>query len=146
MINSYLRMAQQSKEGWMPTFPEVTGDSHRMNGNHSVAVICDAYYKGLRGFDLDAAYNACKATLTEKSLLPWKCIPNTELDLFYQERGYFPALQPDEEEYVKAVHSHEKRQPIAVTLGTCYDDWCLSQIAKELGKVEDYNYFFEAFI
>lgn len=141
MINSYLRMAQQSKEGWMPTFPEVTGDSHRMNGNHSVAVICDAYYKGLRGFDLDAAYNACKATLTEKSLLPWKCIPNTELDLFYQERGYFPALQPDEEEYVKAVHSHEKRQPIAVTLGTCYDDWCLSQIAKELGKVEDYNYF-----
>lgn len=141
MINSYLRMAQQSKEGWMPTFPEVTGDSHRMNGNHSVAVICDAYYKGLRGFDLDAAYNACKATLTEKSLLPWKCIPNTELDLFYQERGYFPALQPDEEEYVKAVHSHEKRQPIAVTLGTCCDDWCLSQIAKELGKVEDYNYF-----
>ena len=35
----------------------------------------------------------------------------------------------------------KKKQPIAVTLGTCYDDWCLSQIAKELGKVEDYNYF-----
>lgn len=141
MINSYLRMAQQSKEGWMPTFPEVTGDSHRMNGNHSVAVICDAYYKGLRGFDLEVAYNACKASLMEKSLLPWRRIPNTELDLFYHEKGYFPALQPGEEEYVKAVHHYEKRQPIAVTLGTCYDDWCLSQIAKELGRDDDYNYF-----
>ena len=68
MINSYLRMAQQSKEGWMPTFPEVTGDSHRMNGNHSVAVICDAYYKGLRGFDLDAAYNACKSNVNREKL------------------------------------------------------------------------------
>lgn len=38
MVSSY-RMAQQSPEGWMPTFPEVTGDSHRMNGNHAVAVI-----------------------------------------------------------------------------------------------------------
>ena len=141
MINSYLRMAQQSKEGWMPTFPEVTGDSHRMNGNHSVAVICDAYYKGLRGFDLDAAYNACKATLTEKSLLPWKCIPNTELDLFYQERGYFPALQPDEKETDPNVHSFEKRQSVAVTLGTAYDEWCLSRIAEMLNKDEEAAYY-----
>ncbi len=68
MIQSHIRMAQQSKEGWMPTFPEVTGDSHRMNGNHAVAVVWDAYAKGLRGFDLEVAYNACKASLTEKSL------------------------------------------------------------------------------
>ena len=90
---------------------------------------------------METAYNACKASLTEKSLLPWKRIPNTELDLFYHEKGYFPALLPGEEEYVKAVHHHEKRQPIAVTLGTCYDDWCLSRIAKELGRDDDYNYF-----
>jgi predicted alpha-1,2-mannosidase len=51
MVSSYIRMAQQSPEGWMPTFPEVTGDSHRMNGNHAVAVIWDAYCKGLTGFD-----------------------------------------------------------------------------------------------
>lgn len=141
MINSYLRMACQSQEGWMPTFPEVTGDSHRMNGNHSVAVVCDAWYKGLRDFDLEAAYNACKASLTQKSLLPWRRIPNTELDLFYQEKGYFPALRPDEEEYVNTVHPHEKRQPVAVTLGTCYDDWCLAQLAKALGKTDDYRFF-----
>ena len=141
MITSYIRMAQQTEAGWMPTFPEVTGDSHRMNGNHAVAVIWDAYCKGMRGFDLEAAYNACKGALMEKSLIPWVRVPNTELDLFYQEKGYFPALKPGEEECVKEVNSFEKRQPVAVTLGTCYDDWCLSQIAKELGKDDDYHYF-----
>lgn len=75
--------------------------------------------------------------------MPWLRIPNTELDDFYRDNGYFPALQPDEEEYVKAVHGHEKRQPVAVTLGTCYDDWCLSRIAKVLGKDNDYDYFFK---
>lgn len=141
MIQSHIRMAQQSKEGWMPTFPEVTGDSHRMNGNHAVAVVWDAYAKGLRGFDLEVAYNACKASLTEKSLLPWVRVPNTALDTFYQEKGYFPALKPGQEEYIKEVNPGEKRQPVAVTLGTCYDDWCLAQIAKELGKTDDYKHF-----
>ena len=141
MINSYIRMAQQSKEGWMPTFPEITGDSHRMNGNHAVAVIWDAYCKGLRGYNLEAAYRACKTALTEKSLLPWRKTPNTELDVFYHQKGYFPALKEGEQEYVEEVNRAEKRQPVAVTLGTCYDDWCLSQIAKELGEEDDYRYF-----
>ncbi len=35
----------------------------------------------------------------------------------------------------------EKRQPVAVTLGTAYDEWCLSRIAAELGKKEDAEYF-----
>ena len=141
MIHSYIRMAQQSPDGWMPTFPEVTGDTHRMNSNHAVAVVWDAYCKGLRGFNLAAAYEACKSALTEKSLLPWSKIPNTELDVFYHEKGYFPALKPGEKEYVSKVHNWEKRQSVAVTLGTSYDFWCLSQIAKELGKKEDYAYF-----
>lgn len=141
MIQSYMRMAQQTKEGWMPTFPEVTGDSHRMNGNHIVASVWDAYCKGLCGFDLEVAYDACKKALTEKSLLPWKRTPNTELDLFYRTNGYYPALRHGEKEYVEEVDSWEKRQSVAVTLGTCFDDWCLSQIAKELGKDADYSYF-----
>lgn len=144
MIVSYIRMAQQTAEGWMPTFPEITGDSHRMNGNHAVAVIWDAYCKGLQGFELEEAYKACKGALTEKSLLPWVRVPNTSLDVFYHEKGYFPALQAGEAEYVKEVHHFEKRQAVAVTTGTCYDHWCLSQIAKELGYEEDYKRFLKA--
>jgi predicted alpha-1,2-mannosidase len=141
MIQSYIRMAQQAGDGWMPTFPEITGDSHRMNGNHAVAVIWDAYCKGLRGYDLEAAYNACKAALTEKSMLPWTKIPNTGLDVFFHEKGYYPALKEGEDEYVTEVNRGEKRQPVAVTLGAAYDHWCLSQIAKELNKEDDYNRF-----
>jgi predicted alpha-1,2-mannosidase len=143
MIRSYIRMAQQSSDGWMPTFPEITGDTHRMNGNHAVSVIWDAYSKGLRGYDLEMAYNACKTAITQKSLLPWRKIPNTELDVFYKEKGYYPALKEGETEYIKDVNPGEKRQPVAVTLGACYDYWCLSQIARELGKQDDYPYFLE---
>ena len=141
MIRSYIRMAEQSDRGWMPTFPEVTGDSHRMNGNHAVAVIWDAYCKGLDDFDLEAAYEACKGAITEKTLLPWLRLPVTELDKFYQEKGYFPALGVDEKETCAAVHSFEKRQAISVMLGNCYDSWCLAQIAKVLNKPEDYKRF-----
>ncbi|GHT18317.1 alpha-1 2-mannosidase [Bacteroidia bacterium] len=144
MIKSYIRMAQQAKDGWMPTFPEITGDSHRMNGNHAVAVIWDAYCKGLTGFDLEAAYIACKKALTEKSFLPWTKLPNTELDVFYHEKGYFPAINDGEKEYIAAVNPGEKRQPVAVTLGTSYDHWCLAQIAKQLGHDDDYHRFLNA--
>lgn len=144
MITSYIRMAQQSKEGWLPTFPEVTGDSHRMNGNHGVVAVWDAYSKGLKGFDLEAAYVACRGAIRDKSLLPWTKLPNTELDDFYWEKGFYPALHPDEKETCNAVHSFEKRQVISVILGNCYDSWCLSEIAKTLGKTDDYNYFLKA--
>ena len=143
MIRSYLRMAQQSEQGWMPTFPEVTGDSHRMNGNHAVAVIWDAYCKGLTDFDLEAGYNACKGAITEKTLLPWLKLPLTELDRFYQEKGFFPALDPGEKETCDEVHSFEKRQAISVMLGNCYDNWCLAQIAKALNKEDDYKKFMQ---
>jgi predicted alpha-1,2-mannosidase len=144
MVHSYIRMAEQTPNGWMPTFPEVTGDSHRMNGNHAVAVIWDAYCKGLRGFDLRAAYKACKRAITEKSLLPWTKIPLTDLDRFYWEKGYYPALKPEEIETCKEAHIFEKRQAISLILGNSYDAWCLSEIAKSLGETEDYDYFLKA--
>ena len=39
IIDSYLRMAEQMGTDWMPTFPEITGDSRRMNSNHGVAMV-----------------------------------------------------------------------------------------------------------
>lgn len=144
MIKSYIRMAQQSPEGWIPTFPEIVGDTHRMNGNHAVAVVWDAYCKGLTGFDLEAAYNACKGAMTEKTLLPWLRQPLTETDIFYHEHGFYPAIKEGEKETNPHVNSFEKRQAISVTLGNSYDSWCLAQIAKKLGKEEDFQRFYKA--
>lgn len=141
IINSFVTMAEQMDNFWMPTFPEVTGDSRRMNSNHGVASVIDAYRKGIDGFDLEKAYQACKGGITEKTLAPWSGMPAGEIDDFYKEKGYFPALHDGEEETVPEVHHFESRQPVAVTLGTSYDEWCLAQIAKELGKDEEYAHF-----
>ncbi len=143
IIRSFLRMSEQTEHYWWPTFPEITGDSRRMNSNHGVATVIDAYRKGIRGYDLTKIYEACKNALTQKTLAPWSAKPAGELDRFYHTKGYIPALREGEEETIPEVHSFEKRQPVAVTLGTAYDEWCLAQIAKELGKEADYRYFLE---
>ena len=143
MINSYLRMAQQMNDHWMPTFPEVTGDSRRMNSNHGVATIIDAYNKGLRSFNLDEAYQYCKAAITEKTRAPWSSKKAGALDQFFKDKGYFPALPEGEKETAAEVHDFEKRQPIAVTLGTVYDEWCLGNIAQKLGKTDEAKYFLD---
>ena len=144
ILNSFVLMAEQMEHLWMPTFPEITGDSRRMNSNHGVASIIDAYRKGLRNFDFSKAYQACKGAIEEKTLAPWSGKPAGDLDSFYKKQGYFPALEVGEIESVPEVHDFESRQPVAVTLGTSYDQWCLSQIAEELGNKEDATYFKKA--
>lgn len=141
VINSYLLMAEQMGDMWMPTFPEITGDSRRMNSNHAVATVADGYAKGLRGFDLEKAYLACKKGIEEKTLIPWSGAPAGWLDEFYKQHGYIPALYPGEKETVAHVDDFEKRQPIAVTLGTAYDQWCLSQLAAALGLEQEAAYY-----
>ncbi len=141
IIHSFIRMAEQMDNFWMPTFPEITGDSRRMNSNHAVATVIDAYIKGLKDFDLEKAYEACKKGITEKTLAPWSGKPAGELDRFYKEHGYIPALKEGETETIPEVHHFERRQPVAVTLGTAYDEWCLAQIANQLGNTDDFEYF-----
>jgi len=144
ILHSFVLMAEQMDNFWMPTFPEITGDSRRMNSNHGVASVIDAYRKGLRNFDLEKAYQAAKGAITEKTLAPWSGKPAGELDRFYKEKGYIPALRDGEKETIPEVHPFERRQPVAVTLGTSYDQWCLAQIAEELGKKEEAEHFRKA--
>lgn len=143
MINSYITMTEQMPKAWMPNFPEVTGDSRRMNSNHAIAMVADANAKGLKGFNLSEAYTVAKAAITEKTLAPWSSKPAGVLDQFYKDKGYFPSLAPNEKETVPEVHGWERRQPIAVTLGTVYDEWCLSQVANAIGNKKDADYFAE---
>jgi predicted alpha-1,2-mannosidase len=141
IIHSFLRMSEQMPNFWWPTFPEITGDSRRMNSNHGIATVIDAYRKGLDNISLEKIYPAARNAVMEKTLAPWSARPSGKLDQFYHEKGYIPALREGEEETIPEVHSFERRQPVAVTLGTSYDEWCLAQIAQELGKTDDYQYF-----
>ncbi len=137
VINSYIRMADQMENHWFPTFPEVTGDSRRMNSNHGVAILIDAYRKGIKGFDLAKSYRYAADGITQKTLAPWSKVEGKEYNQFYFTHGYVPALRVGQKEKWAEVHSFENRQPIAVTLGTSYDEWCLSQLAGELGYTQD---------
>jgi predicted alpha-1,2-mannosidase len=138
-IQSYVRMYEQG--GWMPSFPILYGDNPCMNGHHSAAIIADAYFKGIRNFDIRKAYEGLKKNAMEATMLPWRNGPMCSLDSFYLDKGYFPALNQCEKETIALVHPFEKRQAVALTLGHSYDDWCLAQLAKALNKTDDYTYF-----
>lgn len=136
IIESYLLMAEQMGTGWLPTFPEVSGDSRRMNSNHGVAMIADALYKGLK-VDAKRGFEYSRKALEEKTLAPWSGKPAGWIDSFYKQHGYIPALREGEAETDPNVSSFEKRQPVAVTLGTSYDEWALSRIAAFMGKKKE---------
>ena len=135
ILASFVRMAEQNGRDWAPTFPEVDGDSRRMNSNHTVATFADAIVKGL-DVDKERAYEISRKCLVEKTLAPWCGNPAGEIDRFYWTRGYIPALRPGEPETDPNVDSFEKRQPVAVTLGTSYDAWCLSVLADAAGQAD----------
>lgn len=138
-LQSYVRMYQQG--GIMPTFNKVSGPFACMNGNHSAPWFADAWFKGVRNFDLPTAYEGIRKRSLDSTLLPWRLGPKTPLDDFYAEHGYMPALRPGEQETYPEVHPFEKRQPVPVTLGNSFDDWSIAQLARVLNKPGDESLF-----
>ncbi len=140
MLNSYTLMYEQS--GWMPTFPQLHGNHMCMNSYHSSALFIDGFRKGLKDYDVEKAYEGIRKNLTEATFIPWRQgTPKLEIDDFYHEYGYFPALHPGEKETIAMMDGFEKRQTVAVSLGISYDFWCLAELAKELNKKEAYEIF-----
>src|ERR1035437_2593717 len=140
-IQSYVRMYQQS--GVMPTFAVVTGNYACMNGNHSAPWFADAWFKGVRNFDLKTAFDGIRNRSLKVTMLPWSLAPAGPLDEFYATHGYIPALRPGEKETVPGVHPFEKRQPVPVTLENSFDDWNIAQLARVLKKPDDEKLFLQ---
>ena len=140
-INSYIAMYAQS--GTMPSFALTTGEWAAMTGNFAAVWMADAWAKGLR-FDLEKAYEGLRKNSLDATLLPWANGPRTELDDFYNENGYFPALQPDEEETVPQVDTRwERRQAVSITTANSYSDWAIAKMARILGRQDDEKLFLQ---
>lgn len=140
MLNSYTLMYEQS--GWMPTFPQVHGNHMCMNSYHSGALFIDGYRKGLKDYNVEKAYEGIKKNMMEATFIPWRQgTPKLEIDDFYHEHGYFPALHPGEKETIAMMDGFEKRQTVAVSLGISYDFWVLGELSKELNYKDDYKEF-----
>ena len=138
IVSSYIRMFRQC--GHLPDFPFVYGSAPLMFGNHTASLFADSLATGVE-FDVEAAFEAAKFNSLEWTMLPWTNLPKTCLDEFYNENGYYPALEDGAKEPYDFVHDFEKRQSVAVTLEASYDDWCIAQMAKYLGKEDDYKLF-----
>ena len=140
MLNSYTLMYEQS--GWMPTFPQIHGNHMCMNAYHSSAIFIDAYRKGLRDYNAEKAYEGIRKNLMEGTFIPWRQgTPRRPIDDFYHQHGFFPSLRPGEEETEPQMDGFEKRQPVSVSLGINFDFWALSELAGELGKMDDKEKF-----
>jgi putative alpha-1,2-mannosidase len=121
-------------------YPPVSSQGGMFQHN-DIVFITDIYLRGFRNFDVAKAYENMKVEFLETTKLPWRRGPATELDSFYIKHGFFPALSPGQNEWVPQVHPFEKRQSVTVTLQAAYESWCIAQIAKALGKTDDYDYF-----
>ena len=139
-IKSYIKMYEQG--GTIPSFALVFGDWPAMTGNFAAVWMTDAWFKGLRDFNIETAYEGLKKNSLDATLLPWRNGDKCELDYFYDKHGFYPGLHPGEKETVKEVSlPWERRQSVSVTLDNSYSDWCLAQLANELNKKEDRKIF-----
>lgn len=120
-------IAQYEQGGWLPT-PQQFGNSYTndMIGDHPVDVILDAYQKGIRNFDAEKAYEAVRKNAMETPPADHPSGGRDALE-FYLKLGYVP--------YDK------ERESVSKTLEYAYNDWCVAELAKALGKTADYELF-----
>jgi predicted alpha-1,2-mannosidase len=111
-IKTYLEQYQQA--GLLPVWELSANETNCMIGYHAVPVIADAFVKNIRNFDLSLAFQAMK----NSSLQDYYGLK------YYRQFGHIPGdLEPES---------------VSKTLEYAYDDWCISQVAKFLGRTDGY--------
>lgn len=114
-INSMLELFKQ--EGKLPEWHLMGHDNRVMIGYNAVPVIVDAYFKGIQGFDVQLAYKAVVET----------AMRNDRGVQYVKSQEFIPfSIEPES---------------VAKALEYSIYDWGIAQMAKDLGKNEDYDYF-----
>ncbi len=123
----YPSMNEKMQEGLANTYkesgflPEWASPGHRgcMVGNNSASVVADAYLKGLQGYDVETLWEALKhGTQAVHPNVPSTGRLGHE---YYNRLGYVP--------YNVGINESAAR-----TLEYAYNDWCIYQMGKALGK------------
>lgn len=114
-INSMLAIYEQ--QGRLSVWHLYGSDTNEMIGIQSVPVIADAILKDVKGFNYERAYQAMKASMMSD----------------YKGLSYVTDL-----EYIPADKENES---VAKGLEYAIADWGVAQVARKLGKTEDYEYF-----
>lgn len=114
-VKTFLTEYQQG--GRLPVWELSSNETDCMIGYHSVPVMVDAYMKGINNFDRELALEAMKKSATWNHYgLP-----------VYMKQGF--------------LESGDETESVSKTLEYAFDDWCIAQFAKSIGKNDDYiNY------
>ncbi len=118
-ISTLVELSQVSGKGYLERWEIMGAYSGCMDGDPALSVIADAYVKGIRNFDVDRAYAACKQSASatgERTGRPQNG--------FYLDYGYVP-------------------DQISWTLDNAYFDWCVGAFAKALNKPAEANAYFK---
>lgn len=123
-VHSFLEISD--KGGWLPKGPTGIEYSAIMVASHQNALITGAYQMGIRDYDVEKAYSALKKIQSENGRAhdAGGYVGNRHLDV-YKQYGYVP----------------DEDGPISNTVAYAFDDWCVGQMAKSLGKEKDYKEF-----
>lgn len=132
MMQSLVTMYEEG--GWLPIFPCWNSYTAAMIGDHCAATLADAYIKGIRDFDYEKAYEGMRknAFETPASLEDYKNGMGRRALTSYLKYGYIPL----EDGVKEAYHQDEQTSR---TLEYAFDDFAVAQLAKALGKEEDYK-------
>ncbi|NJO68032.1 MAG: glycoside hydrolase family 92 protein [Bacteroidetes bacterium] len=116
-VNSMIR--QYETMGFLPIWQLWGQENYCMIGNHAIPIIVDAILNGLPGIDSEEAYKAVlNSSLNSHENSPFK---------IWEKYGYIP------EDILS--------QSVSITEEMAFNDWCVAQLAKKLGKNEDYQRF-----
>jgi predicted alpha-1,2-mannosidase len=111
MVQSMLAHFDQSSLHMLPVWSNSANENWCMTGYHSVSVVADAIVKGNAPFDANKALDACIATSNHRGFDGLG---------YYLDRGYVP--------------EDRSGSSVSQTLEYAYDDWCIAQAAKKLGR------------
>lgn len=117
MLNSLLSFYDDN--GLLPVWDLSTWETNTMTGYHAVPVLADAILKGIKGFDVEKAYNAMLKSANQ----------NQRGTQDYIRFGYLP--------------QDKHGWSVTMTLEYAFDDWCIAQVAKKLGRMNDYKTFLQ---
>jgi len=134
MIQSLLQMYKEG--GWLPKWPNPTY-TNIMIGTHADVVITDAFTNGFRDYDINLAYEAVHKDATVPPTGdtfkkwgdrdPWTSYEARGGLTYYHLLGFVPVDKTSES--------------VSRTIEFGIDDYCVAQMAKGIGKTEDYTRF-----
>ena len=108
------------ENGKLPVWELSGWETDCMIGYNSAPIIADAVARGIKGFDLEKAFEAMVASSLR---------PEYGLESF-RRNGL--------------VLADDEHESVSKTLEYAYDDWCVAQVAKALGKQEEYDRYMES--